>query len=217
MRSRPEGSASESMMGSRAGSTRIGRVRPAHATQRPLDPPPWVDHSHLVTLAAIKRPLASWVRRLPALILTVCFTLSLTSGSALARGHGGGGFGGGHMGGGHFGGGHVGSFGGFAGRQFGAGHFAGGRFGGQFTGGHFTGGLRGPSHGPFFSHGFHRFHRGPFFFHHRHGFSAFFAFGLPVVVPFYAYPPYSYYYDPYCDPYSPYYDPNYCSWRHRVY
>src|SRR5947199_56949 len=102
-------------------------------------------------------------------------------------------------------------------RRFGAGHFAGGHFGGQFSGGRFTGGLRGPSHAPVFSHGFHRFHRGPFFFHHRHGFSAFFAFGLPVVVPFYAYPPYSYYYDPYCDPYSPYYDPNYCSWRHRVY
>ena len=79
------------------------------------------------------------------------------------------------------------------------------------------GGFRGPSHGPFFFHGVHHFHRGPFFFHHRHGFSAFFAFGFPVVVPFYAYPPYSYYYDPYCDPYSPYYDPNYCSWRHRVY
>src|SRR5437870_972908 len=142
MRSRPEGSASESMMGSRAGSTRIGRVRPAHATQRPLDPPPWVDHSHLVTLAAIDRPLASWVRRLPTLILTVCFTLSLTSGSALARGHGGGGFGGGHMGGsfggGHFSGGHAGNFGGhFGGGQFGPGHFAGGRFGGQFSGGHF--------------------------------------------------------------------------------
>jgi len=176
-----------------------------------------VDHSQLVTLAAINRPLASWIRRLFTLILTVCVTLSLASGFALARGHGGGGFGGGHMGGGHFGGGHVGSFGGFAGRQFGAGHFAGGRFGGQFTGGHFTGGLRGPSHAPVFSHGFHRFHRGPFFFHHRHGFSAFFAFGLPVVVPFYAYPPYSYYYDPYCDPYSPYYDPNYCYWLHRAY
>jgi len=184
----------------------------------PLDPPPWVDHSHLVTLAAIDRPLASWVRRLPTLILTACFTLSLTSGSALARGHGGGGFGGGHMGGGHFGGGHVGSFGGhFAGRHFGAGHFAGGHFGGQFSGGRFTGGLRGPSHGPFFFHGVHHFHRGPFFFHHRHGFSAFFAFGFPVVVPSYAYPPYAYYYDPYCDPYSPYYDPNYCYWLHRAY
>ncbi|TMB43302.1 MAG: hypothetical protein E6J55_13460 [Deltaproteobacteria bacterium] len=148
-----------------------------------------------MTLAAIDRPLASWVRRLPTLILTACFTLSLTSGSALARGHGGGGFGGGHMGGGHFGGGHVGSFGGhFAGRHFGAGHFAGGHFGGQFSGGRFTGGLRGPSHAP-----------------------VFFAFGFPVVVPSYAYPPYAYYYDPYCDPYSPYYDPNYCYWLHRAY
>ena len=155
-------------------------------------------------LAAIRRPLVSLCRHLPALCCTIIFTLALSGSPALAlgRGHGGGGFGGGHVG--SFRGGQVGSFGGgqFRGGRFGAGHFAGGQFGGrQF--GRFPGGI-------------HNFSDNRFFFRHGHGFHAFFAFGFPVVGPYYAYPSYPYYADPYCDPYSPWYNPSYCYWRYRA-
>ena len=162
-------------------------------------------------LAAIRRPLASSGHHLAALFPTVLLLLCLTTGGALAHGmgHGGGRFGGGHVGAGGFGGSHFGSLGGshvgrfsgsFAGGRFGAGHFASGQFRGRFSGGRFG-----------------HFRPDRVFFHHGRRFPVFFAFGFPLVVPYYAYAPYPYYYDAYCDPYSAYYDPNYCYWQHRVY
>jgi len=169
--------------------------------------------------AATNRPLAFCGPQLPALILAVCLSLPLIGGSAMARGHGSSGFGGhmsGSFGGGHFAGGRVGTFGShFAPSHLGAGGFGSVPFGTRFRGRSFSPAFRGAFHDPFFFAGFHHGHR--FFFHHHRSFPVFFAFGFPVAVPYYAYPPYPYYYDPYCDPRSSYYDPNYCYWQHRVY
>src|SRR5712692_2570488 len=212
------------------------------AREKALDAAAQGDQTSIMKLAATHRSLASSGRHLPALCLTILLALALDSSVTLAVGmhHGGGGFGGGHVGGGGFagghsggfGGGHVGGFGGsfgggrfgsgggfvgghvgsfgggqFRGGRFGAGHFAGGRFGGQFGGRQFGR----------FPGGFHNFSNDRFFFRHGHGFQASFAFGFPIVGPYYGYSSYPYYADPYCDPYSPWYNPSYCYWRYRAY